>query len=93
MTVPRRVLIGRSMDSGDRGRWRTTLRQSLIVHCSTQTGLKKTTTMSFKKGDLYPCNPATARGESTKLSSSGDKVVYTNGRTVVVSDARTSVRK
>lgn len=41
--------------------------------------------MSFKKGELYPCNPATARGESTKLSSSGDKVVYTNGRTVVVS--------
>lgn len=42
--------------------------------------------MSFKKGELYPCNPATARGESTKLSSSGDKIVYTNGRTVVVSN-------
>ncbi|KZT65291.1 WD40 repeat-like protein [Daedalea quercina L-15889] len=45
--------------------------------------------MSFKKGDLYPCNPATARGESTKLSSSGDKVVYTNGRTVVIRDLKT----
>lgn len=42
--------------------------------------------MSFKKQDLYPCNPATARGEATKLASSGDKVVYTNGRTVVVSN-------
>lgn len=41
--------------------------------------------MSFKKGDLYPCNPATVRGESIKLSASGEKIVYTNGRTVVVS--------
>ncbi|TFY62674.1 hypothetical protein EVJ58_g3719 [Rhodofomes roseus] len=45
--------------------------------------------MSFKKADLYPCNPATARGESTKLSSSGDKVVYVNGRTVVIRDLKT----
>lgn len=44
--------------------------------------------MSFKKQDLYPCNPATARGEATKLASSGDKVVYTNGRTVVIRDLK-----
>lgn len=48
--------------------------------------------MSSKKGELYPCNPATARGESTKLSSSGDKVVYTNGRTVIVSLLHIRVR-
>ena len=41
--------------------------------------------MSFKKADLYPCHPATARGEAARLSSSKDKVVYTNGRTVIVS--------
>lgn len=40
--------------------------------------------MSFKKGDLYPCNPLTARGEATKLSTHKDKIVYTNGRTVIV---------
>ncbi|KAI0356078.1 WD40 repeat-like protein [Trametes cingulata] len=40
--------------------------------------------MSFTKGVLYPCNPATTRGEPTKLSSSKDKVVYTNGRSVIV---------
>ena len=41
--------------------------------------------MSFKKGSLYPANPATARGAATKLSSSKDKIVYTNGRSVIVS--------
>lgn len=40
--------------------------------------------MSFKKVDLFPCNPATTRGESTRISSSKDKIVYTNGRTVIV---------
>ncbi|KAI0918644.1 hypothetical protein AcW1_009523 [Taiwanofungus camphoratus] len=44
--------------------------------------------MSFKKGDLYPCNPATVRGESIKLSASGEKIVYTNGRTVVIRDLK-----
>ncbi|KAH9855356.1 WD40 repeat-like protein [Lenzites betulinus] len=44
--------------------------------------------MSFAKGPLYPCNPATARGESTKLSSSKDKVVYTNGRAVIIRDLK-----
>ncbi|KAL1949187.1 hypothetical protein VTO73DRAFT_10993 [Trametes versicolor] len=44
--------------------------------------------MSFTKGVLYPCNPATTRGESTKLSSSKDKVVYTNGRAVIIRDLK-----
>ncbi|TBU43911.1 WD40 repeat-like protein [Dichomitus squalens] len=42
--------------------------------------------MSFKKGALYPANPATARGQPTKLSSSKDKIVYTNGRSVFIRD-------
>ncbi|KAI1787572.1 WD40 repeat-like protein [Ganoderma leucocontextum] len=36
--------------------------------------------MSYTKGPLHPVNPATARGAATKLSSSKDKIVYTNGR-------------
>ena len=40
--------------------------------------------MSFKKLEIYPPNPSTNRGTSTKLSSSKDKVIYTSGRTVVV---------
>ncbi|THH29175.1 hypothetical protein EUX98_g5012 [Antrodiella citrinella] len=44
--------------------------------------------MSFKHVALYPCNPATARGESTKLSSNKDKIVYTNGRTVIIRDLK-----
>ncbi|KAI0763094.1 WD40 repeat-like protein [Trametes elegans] len=44
--------------------------------------------MSFKLGALYPSNPATTRGEPTKLSSSKDKVVYTNGRTVIIRDLK-----
>ncbi|KAG8782909.1 WD40 repeat-like protein [Ceratobasidium sp. 428] len=46
--------------------------------------------MSFKADKTYPCNPLTARGSSTKLSSSGDKIVYTNGRTVVIRDLSSS---
>ncbi|PIL23440.1 hypothetical protein GSI_14751 [Ganoderma sinense ZZ0214-1] len=42
--------------------------------------------MSFKKGVLHPVNPATARGAATKLSSSKDKIVYTNGRSVIIRD-------
>ncbi|KAB5592203.1 Actin-interacting protein 1 [Ceratobasidium theobromae] len=42
--------------------------------------------MSFKAEKIYPCNPLTSRGFSTKLSSSDDKIVYTNGRTVVIRD-------
>ncbi|PCH35254.1 WD40 repeat-like protein [Wolfiporia cocos MD-104 SS10] len=44
--------------------------------------------MSFKRSDLYPCNPATTRGESTKLGSNSDKIVYTNGRAVVIRDLK-----
>jgi hypothetical protein len=38
-------------------------------------------------GPIYPCNPATIRAESTKLASDpkGEKLVYTNGRVVIVS--------
>ncbi|BEI85281.1 hypothetical protein CcaverHIS002_0506820 [Cutaneotrichosporon cavernicola] len=44
--------------------------------------------MSYKSGPLYPCNPATARGESTKLGADpkGEKIVYTNGRAVIIRD-------
>ncbi|KAI0346150.1 WD40 repeat-like protein [Trametopsis cervina] len=44
--------------------------------------------MSFKRVDLYPANPVTARGESTKLGSHKDKIVYTNGRTVIIRDLK-----
>ncbi|PPQ78614.1 hypothetical protein CVT25_010578 [Psilocybe cyanescens] len=40
--------------------------------------------MSFKKSGLYPPNPVTTRGVSTKLSSGKDKIVYTSGRTVLI---------
>lgn len=38
-------------------------------------------------GNIFACNPATARLTSTKLGCDpkGEKVVYVNGRTVVVS--------
>ncbi|KAF9517484.1 hypothetical protein BS47DRAFT_1339315 [Hydnum rufescens UP504] len=42
--------------------------------------------MSFKQERLFPCSPGTERGSSTKLSSSGDKIVYTSGRTVIIRD-------
>ncbi|BEJ16159.1 hypothetical protein CspHIS471_0507640 [Cutaneotrichosporon sp. HIS471] len=44
--------------------------------------------MSYKSGPLYPCNPTTARGESTKLDADpkGEKIVYTNGRAVIIRD-------
>ncbi|CAE6532530.1 unnamed protein product [Rhizoctonia solani] len=45
--------------------------------------------MSVTAEKIYPCNPLTTRGSSTKLSSSGDKIVYTNGRTVVIRDLKT----
>ncbi|PPR06738.1 hypothetical protein CVT24_013047 [Panaeolus cyanescens] len=44
--------------------------------------------MSYKKTTIIPPNPATARGESTKLSSHKDKVVYTSGRTVIIRDLK-----
>ncbi|KAJ1311180.1 hypothetical protein OPQ81_009681 [Rhizoctonia solani] len=45
--------------------------------------------MSIIAEKTYPCNPLTTRGSSTKLSSSGDRIVYTNGRTVVIRDLNT----
>ncbi|KAJ7269722.1 WD40-repeat-containing domain protein [Mycena rebaudengoi] len=42
--------------------------------------------MSFKPGSLFPPAPATARGVSTKLSSHKDKIVYTNGKAVIIRD-------
>ncbi|KAJ3552698.1 hypothetical protein NM688_g4017 [Phlebia brevispora] len=44
--------------------------------------------MSYKKAVLFPCNPATTRGEATRLSSSKDKIVYTNGRTIIIRDLK-----
>ncbi|KAK7678338.1 hypothetical protein QCA50_018686 [Cerrena zonata] len=44
--------------------------------------------MSYKANHIYPCNPATARGTSTKLSAHKDKIVYTNGRTVIIRDLK-----
>ncbi|KAF9530217.1 WD40-repeat-containing domain protein [Crepidotus variabilis] len=44
--------------------------------------------MSFKKLEIFPTNPTTTRGESTKLSSSKDKIVYASGRTVVIRDLK-----
>lgn len=41
--------------------------------------------MSFKKQAIYPATPTTSRGVATKLSTSKDKVIYTNGKTVIVS--------
>ncbi|EGO03741.1 hypothetical protein SERLA73DRAFT_175361 [Serpula lacrymans var. lacrymans S7.3] len=46
--------------------------------------------MSFERAALYPCNPATTRGSSTKLSASKDKVVYTNGKAVIIRDLNDS---
>jgi len=46
---------------------------------------KETRTMSFTKSAIYPANPNTVRGASTKLSSSKDKIVYANGKTIIVS--------
>ncbi|KAG8997571.1 WD40 repeat-like protein [Tulasnella sp. JGI-2019a] len=41
--------------------------------------------MSYEKKTLYACNPSTARGASTKLSGTkDDKIVYTNGKTVII---------
>ncbi|KIK68693.1 hypothetical protein GYMLUDRAFT_36180 [Collybiopsis luxurians FD-317 M1] len=44
--------------------------------------------MSFKQSALFPSNPVTERGVATKLSASKDKVVYGNGKTVVIRDLK-----
>ena len=41
--------------------------------------------MSSKKIAGYAASPTTTRGVSTKLSASQDKIVYANGRSVIVS--------
>ena len=41
--------------------------------------------MSFTRVAIYAASPSTTRGQSTKLSASKEKIVYTNGRTVFVS--------
>lgn len=41
--------------------------------------------MSFKSISIYAATPTTSRGVSTKLSASKDKVLYTNGKAVIVS--------
>src|SRR6266404_271277 len=43
--------------------------------------------MSFTRVALYAASPTTTRGQSTKLSASKEKIVYTNGKTVYVSCA------
>ncbi|KAJ4489897.1 WD40-repeat-containing domain protein [Lentinula aciculospora] len=44
--------------------------------------------MSFKQSALLPSNPATERGVSTKLSASKDRVLYANGKTIVIRDLK-----
>ncbi|KIK79322.1 hypothetical protein PAXRUDRAFT_36466 [Paxillus rubicundulus Ve08.2h10] len=48
--------------------------------------------MSYTRQALYPCNPGTERGRSTKLSAANvkgsDKIIYANGRSVIVLDLR-----
>ncbi|KAF9077415.1 WD40-repeat-containing domain protein [Rhodocollybia butyracea] len=44
--------------------------------------------MSFKPFSLFPSNPVTERGVSTKLSATKDKVVYANGKIVVIRDLK-----
>lgn len=45
-------------------------------------------TMSLTPSATFAANPTTARAQSTKLSASpkGDKVVYAQGRCVVIRD-------
>lgn len=44
--------------------------------------------MSSKRIALYPCSPNTVRGTSTKISASKDKVIYANGKTVIIRDLK-----
>ncbi|KAF8137293.1 WD40-repeat-containing domain protein [Boletus edulis] len=43
--------------------------------------------MSYTRQALYPCNPGTERGRSTKLAAANvkgsDKIIYANGRSVI----------
>ncbi|GLB42129.1 putative WD domain, G-beta repeat [Lyophyllum shimeji] len=40
--------------------------------------------MSSKPTGVFPANPVTTRGLSVKLSAVKDKVIYTNGKTVII---------
>ncbi|KZT40582.1 WD40 repeat-like protein [Sistotremastrum suecicum HHB10207 ss-3] len=42
--------------------------------------------MSSKRLALYPSAPNTARGQATKISSHGSKVVYANARSIIIRD-------
>ncbi|KAJ7599387.1 WD40-repeat-containing domain protein [Mycena floridula] len=42
--------------------------------------------MSFKPAAILPANPNTARGEATKLSSNQHRVVYANGKSIIIRD-------
>ncbi|KAF7325637.1 WD40 repeat-like protein [Mycena kentingensis (nom. inval.)] len=42
--------------------------------------------MAFKQTALFPPTPGTARGVATKLSAHKDKIVYTNGKSVIIHD-------
>ncbi|KZP33736.1 WD40 repeat-like protein [Athelia psychrophila] len=42
--------------------------------------------MSFSKQSVYAASPGTTRGLSTKLSANKGKIVYTNGKTVIIRD-------
>ncbi|KAF9458991.1 WD40-repeat-containing domain protein [Collybia nuda] len=42
--------------------------------------------MSFKKSGIIAPNPITTRGVSTKLSASKGKIVYANGKAVIIHD-------
>ncbi|KAH7878576.1 WD40-repeat-containing domain protein [Lentinula edodes] len=44
--------------------------------------------MSFKQYAIFPSNPATERGISTKLSASKDRIVYASGKTIVIRDLK-----
>ncbi|TDL25119.1 WD40 repeat-like protein [Rickenella mellea] len=46
------------------------------------------TTPPYSPVRLYPCNPNTERGVSIKLSVSKDKLIYANGKTVVIRDLK-----
>ncbi|KAF9010086.1 WD40 repeat-like protein [Cyathus striatus] len=44
--------------------------------------------MSFKNIALYPPNPNSARGVSTKLATSKDKLVYATGKAIIIRDLK-----
>ncbi|KAF8068843.1 WD40 repeat-like protein [Lyophyllum atratum] len=47
--------------------------------------------MSSKRTGIFPANPVTTRGVSTKLSATKEKVIYTNGKTVIIRDLKNAL--